>query len=801
MSLSSQINYKQLLQRHRLIRVPMIQRDYAQGRPTEIEVREEFLNALAEALRKSSDDPTLPLNLDFIYGSVEGDDETRFLPLDGQQRLTTLFLLHWYLAWRDEQRETFEQLFRAGRRSRFAYSVRPSSNEFFDELVCYRPDARPEDVPNLAQLISDQPWYFRSWRLDPTIQAVLHMLDAIHARFASTAGLFRRLIDEERPAITFQLLDLENFGLSDDLYIKMNARGKPLTAFETFKARYEQELKTQFEGTTFLIGGQSFSAADYVARRLDTAWPDLFWKLRDKKSNLYDGALMNVFRAVALVTRSPDSSEYLTDVSILRNVSREPSYTDFHSHGWLDERFTLAIIRLLDAWSAESGKLSELLPDSQYFDEAATFHRIILNGANLSYVELVQFAAYVGFVVKHHDAIDGAAFQEWMRIVFNLSVNTEYNRAADMQRSLAELLKLTPHMSAILEHFTTSDKPVGGFNQQQITEERLKAQLIVNRPDWRKLIDRAEGHGYFLGQIEFLLDFSGLLEAANRVGIKSFDDGTHLELQKQFDDFLQKSEAMFTNRGLKYDSEYRWERALLSLGNYLLPSRRNHSFLVNPQADQASWKRFLRGAGTNAPGPRNVLSELWKRLDGVQNLSVQLDEIIDGAVGLEPWREAFVRTPAAIGYCRQRLIRWIDNHEVYLLQTTQMNGRHAELFTYCLYKNTLSTLNQKGCLKPLTLSDDFLSVVDTETTPGISLLFPYNNNELRFELEFDSGKFHIFILCEKVKPYPLVEATLLQSLGFVEKGTLYSKWSTPDLIEGSVRELAEKLAGTPNPGQ
>lgn len=33
------------------------------------------------------------INLDFIYGNLDGDT---FLPLDGQQRLTTLFLLHWY---------------------------------------------------------------------------------------------------------------------------------------------------------------------------------------------------------------------------------------------------------------------------------------------------------------------------------------------------------------------------------------------------------------------------------------------------------------------------------------------------------------------------------------------------------------------------------------------------------------------------------------------------------------------------------------------------------------------------------
>lgn len=424
MSLDNQIIYKQLLQRHKRIRIPMIQRDYAQGRPAESKVREEFLNALEEALRKPADDSSLPLNLDFIYGSVEGEQETRFLPLDGQQRLTTLFLLHWYLAWCDDQWPGFENLFVAGNHARFTYRVRQSSNEFFDQLVNYRPSVGPKDVAELAQLITDQPWYFRSWRLDPTIQAVLHMLDAIHRRFAYSSGLFSRLIDEEQPAITFQLLDLENFGLSDDLYIKMNARGIPLTAFETFKARYEQELKSQLSGKTFDLAKQSFCVAEYVARRMDTAWTDLFWKLRDPKSHLYDEAFMNVFRAVALVTRGPDDENYADDVGSLRNRRNAPSYTDFYRHGWLDEPFTLATVYLLDSWSAENGTLSSLLPDTRYFDEKTFFDRISSNGATLPYTEIVQFAAYVGFIASYHDSINGAAFQEWMRIIHNLSVGS-----------------------------------------------------------------------------------------------------------------------------------------------------------------------------------------------------------------------------------------------------------------------------------------------------------------------------------------------------------------------------------------
>ena len=93
--LNNQINFKQLLDRHGSVCIPIIQRDYAQGSEEEKEVRKDFLQAILAALVKPEGDPSLPFNLDFIYGTVE--EEKRFLPLDGQQRLTTLFLLHWYL--------------------------------------------------------------------------------------------------------------------------------------------------------------------------------------------------------------------------------------------------------------------------------------------------------------------------------------------------------------------------------------------------------------------------------------------------------------------------------------------------------------------------------------------------------------------------------------------------------------------------------------------------------------------------------------------------------------------------------
>ena len=80
--------------------IPIIQRDYAQGRqsPDIDRVRERFLDSLHEAITEK------PITLDFIYGDINEDGV--MYPLDGQQRLTTLFLLHWYAAKKEMIPET-----------------------------------------------------------------------------------------------------------------------------------------------------------------------------------------------------------------------------------------------------------------------------------------------------------------------------------------------------------------------------------------------------------------------------------------------------------------------------------------------------------------------------------------------------------------------------------------------------------------------------------------------------------------------------------------------------------------------
>jgi Protein of unknown function DUF262 len=795
---SRPITFRQLLAKCPRIEVPLIQRDYAQGRDTEKDVRDDFLKALHGALDLPPGDPKLPLNLDFVYGSMEGGSSGNFLPLDGQQRLTTLFLLHWYLAWRDGKHSEFESILWDGQHSRFTYGVRPSSTEFFDELVRYVPHATPDEAPSVRRLVEDQPWFFLHWRLDPTIQSVLEMLDAIHGSFKSRTGLFPRLVDDQRPAITFELLPLEHFGLTDDLYIKMNARGKPLTPFETFKARFEELLKDLFPTEKRELGDGEVSVAEFFERRIDTRWTDFFWAHKNPQTHTFDELIMNLLLALARVSLDPASARFSQDTALLRERQLARTFSLFHEHGWLTRDFASNLMQLLEAWSRGAGKLASVLPSPRYFDEAAFFQEAIQEPAALDYTQLVQFAAFVFYLRHHGGSGQPASLSDWMRVVRNLATNSDIERPEEYGRSLAGLLKLLPHSAAILQRLSDTDLGQIGFSPQQVREEVLKARLILANGAWRDRIDRAEEHGYFSGQIEFLLDFCGITEQAEKMPAK-WNGATHEKLQAAFDGYFTKARMTFDSSGLvptkSMAGSHLWKRALLTVGDYLPSNGSNYSFLTNPQGNWDSWKRFLRG-GTS--GARQYLKTLWDRIDANADIEPQLEQIIAGATSLEAWRSAIIRHPEVISYCGQQEMRRGPNADkVYLLTKKQMSGYHAELFSYALYLG-LADVGANPSLAPLRL-EPYQSVYMSDIEPYLLLVFDRSNHRVNFAVESAGEKFRVHTSCTELRELPEVKAALCDKAKFAkEDGKLMRLVPRAGILQ-ALQEVSQSLTNLPNP--
>lgn len=186
--------------------IPIIQRDYAQGREGAdiARVRMRFLDSLYRAVTEA------PVTLDFIYGDI--DQSGIMTPLDGQQRLTTLFLLHWYAAKKAALEPSEYEFLKC-----FSYETRYSARDFCNLLISFEPSF----AAKISEEIVDQPWFPLDWMKDQTVSSMLTMLDSIDEKFAVVPDLWERLCGN---AISFYFLPIKDMGLTDELYIKMNSR-------------------------------------------------------------------------------------------------------------------------------------------------------------------------------------------------------------------------------------------------------------------------------------------------------------------------------------------------------------------------------------------------------------------------------------------------------------------------------------------------------------------------------------------------------------------------------------------------
>lgn len=262
--------------------IPMIQREYVQGDDNVIatEIRDNILNQFKNLIFRTGEQEKT-IVLDYMYGIVR--DKT-IIPMDGQQRLTTLYLLYWYAAVRGnvaQEKCSFLQ--------RFSYETRYVVRDFCERLCdclettsCFEtPDS--EEI-NISDIIRNQVWFIPEWQNNPTVAGMLRMLDAIHQKYNETAKEkeFWKALNN----IKFYFLPIDDDKLNtDEFYIKMNSRGKELSDFEIFKAELEGKIKEYNHD---------------IAAQIDGAWTEWIWKCRsstDENGDI-DNMFLNYFHFV-----------------------------------------------------------------------------------------------------------------------------------------------------------------------------------------------------------------------------------------------------------------------------------------------------------------------------------------------------------------------------------------------------------------------------------------------------------------------------------------------------------------------
>ena len=590
------------------IEIPIIQRDYAQGRIEEFSIADKFITKIKSKLTSGN-----RLNLDFVYGKNQNDT---IIPLDGQQRLTTLFLLHWYLAVKDDAYTDDVK----SKLSKFTYETRISSQDFCKYLV-------NKSIPKinigekLSKQIKNENWFFTTWENDPTISAMLNMLDIIHNNFKSETSSFFENLQGSGSLITFNYLPLNQFKLSDELYIKMNSRGKPLTDFENFKSVFSSFLE---------FGDKS---------KLDNDWYDVFWNFEKDEAkpdtSRIDARFFNFFENLAVNFLAEEND-------IDRKTLDEFNLLDhYKTVFFLDSKYIHQTKKCLNA-------LFNFDDVSGYFSKATE--------RKITYVERLKLYSVTTFFIKCGSVteLNKIQFFNWMRICKNLINNTLIQSVDQYLLALRAIKILSKGIEDVYNHIIDMNI-LSGFLEVQQNEEKIKADLILNKDeDWKKIIYKIENNSYFDGQIGFILNYS------------KNDFGYDI---KKFENYAIKLDFLFDQ--LKESQNYLFQRALFSIDDYLVDIRSSKTFCTfenNLRSKMDTWRKVF-----NEPSKSQILKELLDRI-GSEDISADLLRIIDSC-SYTNWKLFFVSEPQVLERCLNNQVR-IDNDRIWLARSKADNWQY-----------------------------------------------------------------------------------------------------------------------------
>lgn len=656
------------------IEIPIIQRDYAQGRDNDEvnRIRERFLDALFKSIVGNNH-----ITLDFVYGDVsikkyDKKEEGILTPLDGQQRLTTLFLLHWYIAKKEKVDEKECEFL-----NNFSYATRFSARDFCKELIKYSPDI---DEEKISETIKDQAWYPYEWKNDPTIQSMLVMIDAIHEKFRNQSNLWQSLVENKN--ITFYFLPLSEMGLTDDLYIKMNSRGKPLTIFEHFKAEFEEIIKEN-----------SIELSEEINHKFDIDWTDMLFPYRGD-NNIIDDEFMRYFHYISDIICYQSEIDIEKDEFKLakllygaenENAIKNIDYLKSSFDCWCNFNIDTFFNMYFSKHDYEEDKVKLYQDELNIFKEccdnygeyAGRIRRFPLNKT------LLLFS--INTYLQNKDCISDFEFRDRIRIIRNLIENSSDEiREERMRALLSETKKII-----LTGEIPVSERGDLGYSVKQKEEEREKIEWLKHNPHKKNELCQLEDHALLKGCIAV-------------IGLNNGDNFNKFRLLFDNCDKDLINTAMLCIGDYSQLISWRWQ----------LGAKNNASVwidLFHPTKQRQHFNKTVE-----------ILNSLLSTLDKAEITNEQLEQLINNYLENpeteKDWRYYIIKyNPMRQG--NFGMYYW-KNYEEKPFEIIMMNteksigGRNWNIFLYTLHK--LSEFQGKLGLGDYAYQGDKLKIKDTD---------------------------------------------------------------------------------------
>ena len=577
-------------------------------------IPKDLKNDFIELLKKSG--KTTVTNIGFIYAYYNHDYKNRYFLIDGQQRITTIFLILLALATKENRQNDFRRNYNVNNEPKLDYKVRESSHDF---LIKFTSDIL-EDTE--LENIKNKFWYVSDYDNDNTVKTILSnfktITDYINADFNKIT------YEYIQKSVEFWYFNTNESSQGEELYIYMNSRGEIVQSNEKIKADLLADLNKDNEKN---LWGKKWEE-----------WQHFFWKNKGASENADNGF-----------------NEFLKWIKVINFLQENTTKKNYEKHTFLEnikdakqidkqylvieeiEKYFLALKRIADAniaWIKNEwlGGNTDLI---NYFILLPTL-----------------------LVVKERDSVDDIEIKRFVRFLFNNTHNS--NIAKNPIPFTIDAIDFTKEFLKLKSNDIADAIGLSGFNQMLNQEERDKLSLYknppqsINRTDLENKFWEAEDYWLFNGKIAFLIK-------------KNFSFAT-------FKDEFYIIRQLFEKPGDLL------RRALLTKGDYAVYDGRSTylegerwNFLTGNR-----WRRLLQGDRSDIL--QKLIDDYKNRIEIDRNTKLTKIISSFNSFGVDKWLKYFVECEEIFKYCENKNVCFNDDWTYLLKRTNATTFKELDEF-------------------------------------------------------------------------------------------------------------------------
>jgi uncharacterized protein with ParB-like and HNH nuclease domain len=208
-------------------------------------------------------------NIGFIYAYNDDQFPGKYFLIDGQQRITTIYLLLMVLgSLSSELRDKFKSNYLNNSQLKLDYKVRESAHQFLKNFI-------PYTLEGGVDFTNDKSYYSNLYDNDKTIQSILKNSSLIKDQIVKLNLNLNNFYSFVENLIDFWYFDTNISEQGEELYIFMNARGEQMQGNENIKADLLGKL-------------DSIEQKNKYGKQWEE-WQDFFWKHRGINENADNG--------------------------------------------------------------------------------------------------------------------------------------------------------------------------------------------------------------------------------------------------------------------------------------------------------------------------------------------------------------------------------------------------------------------------------------------------------------------------------------------------------------------------------